>query len=61
MKTIDLLELIYDKLADNDEYRQFDYNEIDDMYMDYDNAEVVIGVRGTYWKLKLEKVKEEKC
>ena len=64
MKTSDLLDLLYDKLADNDVYEgrsqfgDYNYNDITDMYADYDKGVIVIGNGSSYWELKLNKVEK---
>ncbi len=54
-----LMELIYDKLADNDEQEQFNCSDVDDLYIDYDKNTIYIGSHGDYWEIKARKVKHE--
>ena len=51
-----LMELIYDKLADNDEQEQFNCSDVDDLYIDYDKNAIYIGSHGVYWEIKARKV-----
>lgn len=50
-----LIELIYDKLADNDEQEQFDCSDVDDLYIDYDKNTIYVGSHGVYWEIKARK------
>ena len=54
-----LMELIYDKLADNDEQEQFNCSDVDDLYIDYDENAIYIGSHGDYWEIKARKVEHE--
>lgn len=54
-----LMELIYDKLADNDEKEQFNCSDVDDLYIDYDENAIYIGSHGDYWEIKARKVEHE--
>ncbi len=54
-----LMELIYDKLADNDEQEQFNCSDVDDLYIDYDKNAIYIGSHGVYWEIKARKVEHE--
>lgn len=60
MNSCKLMELVYDKLADNDEQEQFDCSDVDDLYIDYDKNAIYIGSHGEYWEIKARKVKELK-
>ena len=51
-----LMELIYDKLADNDEQEQFNCSDVDDLYIDYDKNTIYVGSHGVYWEIKARKV-----
>ena len=53
------MELIYDKLADNDEQEQFNCSDVDDLYIDYDKGIIYIGSHGEYWEIKARKVKHD--
>ena len=50
------MELIYDKLADNDEQEQFNCSDVDDLYIDYDKNTIYVGSHGVYWEIKARKV-----
>lgn len=54
-----LIELIYDKLADNDEQEQFNCSDVDDLYIDYVKNAIYIGSHGDYWEIKARKVEDE--
>ena len=54
-----LMELVYDKLADNDEQEQFNCSDVDDLYIDYDENAIYIGSHGVYWEIKARKVKHD--
>ena len=58
MNKTKLLELIYDKLADNDNYEQFNASDVDDMYFDYDKKVIVIGEHGNYWLIEAKRVRK---
>ena len=53
------MELIYDKLADNDEKEQFNCSDVDDLYIDYDENAIYVGSHGEYWEIKARKVEHE--
>ncbi len=59
MTSYKLMELIYDKLADNDEQEQFNCSDVDDLYIDYDENAIYIGSHGDYWEIKARKVEHE--
>ena len=54
-----LMELIYDKLADNDEQEQFNCSDVDDLYIDYAENAIYIGIHGDYWEIKARKVEHD--
>lgn len=55
MSKRELLEAIYDKLADNTNYDMFDKNEADEFYINTgdDEPSVVVCWEGTWYKLTL--------
>ena len=59
MTSYKLMELIYDKLADNDEQEQFNCSDVDDLYIDYDKNAHYIGSHGDYQEIKARKVEHE--
>lgn len=56
MKSVkEMAELIYDKLADNDEYEQFDHEHTDDMCLVAADGIIAIVMDGVEYVLRLER------
>lgn len=51
-----LLELIFDKIANNSEYEQFDPDKFDTLCLNYRDAEIEIEHDGKLFILKIKQV-----
>lgn len=58
MTTEKLIELIYDKLADNTENEMFEADKTDDMELDYMKETITIEIKGKRFELNIMELED---